>query len=193
MMKSRLIAILLFSAILSGCTGAVVGGAATGAAAVHDRRTVGTVIDDHGLAWSVRQAVYADKDLNTDSHINVTVYNNTILLSGEVPTEDLKLRANAVASQAAEGRQVFNELVISAPTSLLSRSNDTYLTAKVKTALLDVKIQGFDLTRVKVTTEAGTVFLMGLLTQAEAEATTDIVRQVSGVKKVIRLFEYISK
>lgn len=194
MSRYALVLIILTSVLSSGCMGIVVGGAATGAAVVHDRRPSGTVINDHGLKWRVDQALYKDNDLRESSHINTTVYNQVILLTGEVPTEDLKIRANALASTESSNSKVFNEIAIASPTSLISRSNDAYITAKVTTHLLDVnhpQLTDFDVTRVKVTTEAGVVFLMGLLTPLESDVITDIVRSVNGVKKVVRLFEYI--
>lgn len=190
-MKFKITSLLIIISILTGCTGGlVVGGAVTGVATAHDRRSIGTVIDDNTLEWDISHALYNDAELDEASHINVTVYNNTILLSGEVASEDLKLRANAIASKLTANKQLFNELIISPPSSLLHRSKDAYITAKAKTALLDIELPNFDITRVKVTTEAGIVFLMGLVTQAEAEASTERIRKVSDVKKVVRLFEY---
>ncbi len=185
--------ILCLASLLSSCAGGIVlGGVATGAATIHDRRSVGTVIDDQVLSWNISQSLYRDSELNEASHINVTVYNNTILLSGEVASEDLKVRANAITARVADNRQIFNELVIGPPSTLLERSRDTYTTTKVKAALLNIKVPGFDATRIKTVTEAGTVYLMGLVTKAEADTATEKTRVVSGVKKVIRLFEYIT-
>lgn len=187
-----LLLLSLLAAVLSGCAGVVVGGAATGAAVIHDRRSAGRVIDDQGLDWKVSQAIYEEQEVSNASHINVTVYNGVILLTGEAPTEDLKLRANAIASRASDNSKIHNELVIASPTSLSSRTNDAYITAKVKTVMLEIDdIANFDPTRVKVTTENGVVFLMGLVTQQESSAVTEKVRNVSGVKKVVRLFEYL--
>ena len=186
------LACLIFAMLMSGCAGVVVGGAATGAAVIHDRRSAGTVIDDKGLSWKISDAIFRDKELSNPSHINVTVYNGAILLTGEAPTEDLKIRANAVTARQAESNKIYNELVIASPTSFTSRTNDAYITAKVKTVLLEIdNIPSFDPTRVKVTTENSVVFLMGLVTDQEASAVTEKVRNVSGVKKVVRLFEYI--
>ena len=196
-MKKYIRIILLFaslgvSVMMSGCGGIVVGGAATGAAVIHDRRPAGTVIDDQGLSWKISDAIFKDKELSEPSHISVTVYNGVILLTGETPTEDLKIRANAVAARQAEGNKIYNELAIASPTSITSRTNDAYITAKVKTILLEIDdIPSFDPTRVKVTTENSIVFLMGLVTDREATAVTEKARNVSGVKKVVRLFEYI--
>ena len=188
----NILIIALSAVIINGCAGVVVGGAATGVAVVHDRRSAGTVIDDQGMNWKVSKAIFDDKELSSPSHINVTVYNSAILLSGETPSEDLKIRANAIAAQTSGNKKIYNELVITSPTSLTSRTNDTYITTKIKTALLDIGgIEGFDVTRVKVVTENSVVYLMGLLTSQEADAVTEKARNVSGVTKVIRLFEYL--
>jgi osmotically-inducible protein OsmY len=188
----NILIIALSTAVINGCAGVVVGGAATGVAVVHDRRSAGTVIDDQGMNWKVSKAIFDDKELSSPSHINVTVYNSVILLSGETPSEDLKIRANAIAARTSGNKKIYNELVITSPTSLTSRTNDTYITTKIKTALLDIGgIEGFDVTRVKVVTENGVVYLMGLLTSQEADAVTDKARNVSGVTKVVRLFEYL--
>ena len=189
-----LLALVIVITHTQGCTTAVVvGGAATGAAVIHDRRSSGTVIDDQGASWKISHAIFSDKELSEPSHINVAVYNGAVLLTGETPSEDLKLRANAIAVQAVgSDKPIYNELAISAPTSLSTRTNDAYITSKVKTALFDIQsLPDFDVTRVKVITENSVVYLMGLLTTAEADAVTDKARNVSGVKKVVKLFEYI--
>lgn len=187
------VALLMLILLTHGCAGVVVGGAATGAAVIHDRRSAGTVIDDQGLGWKISNEIFSDKELSEPSHINVTVYNGAVLLTGETPTEDLKLRANAIAARVADKEKpVYNELAIAEPTSLTTRTNDAYITSKVKTALFDIQsIEGFDVTRVKVTTENSVVYLMGLVTSVEADAVTEKTRNVGGVKKVVKLFEYI--
>ena len=187
------VALLMLILLTHGCAGVVVGGAATGAAVIHDRRSAGTVIDDQGLGWKISNEIFSDKELSEPSHINVTVYNGAVLLTGETPTEDLKLRANAIAARVSDKEKpVYNELAIAEPTSLTTRTNDAYITTKVKTALFDIQsIKGFDVTRVKVTTENSVVYLMGLVTSVEADAVTEKTRNVGGVKKVVKLFEYI--
>ena len=188
------LALLIMTASISGCTGVVVSGAATGAAIVHDRRTPGTVIDDQGTNWKISQAIYKDKELSEASHINTTVYNGAVLLTGETPAEDLKIRANAIAARISGTDKIYNELEIAAPSSLMSRANDTFITAKIKTAMLNIKeIEEFDLTRVKIVTESGVVYLMGLLTTAEANAVTEKARSSGGVKKVVQLFEQLPR
>jgi len=185
--------ITILATTMSGCAGLAVGGAATGIAVIHDRRSTGTVIDDQGTNWKVSEAIFKDQELSNPSHINVTVYNGVVLLTGETPSEDLKLRANALAAQSSGNKKIYNELAIASPTSLSTRTNDTYITAKVKTVLLEIDdIPTFDPTRVKVITEDSVVFLMGLVTTQESNAVTEKARNVSGVKKVVRLFEYLT-
>ncbi len=192
-MNTKFALILCLASLLSGCAGGLVlGGVAAGTTTIHDRRSVGTVIDDRVLSLNIDNALYADSELNEASHINVTVYNETILLSGEVPNEDLKVRANAITAKLAGNRQVFNELAIRTPSSLLERGRDALTTAKAKATLLNIDLPGFDPTRIKTTTEAGVVYLMGLVTNEEADRASEKIRAVNGVAKVIRLFEYIT-
>jgi len=191
-MKTYIFILFLLSAsLVSGCAGVVVGGAATGVAVAHDRRSTGTFIDDQDLKWKLSQAIYADKGISDEAHINITVYNGAVLLSGEAPSEDLKLRANAIAARTKKVVRVFNEITIESPSSVVSRSHDSYVTGKVKIALLDTPEDQLDLTHVKVVTENGTVFLMGMVTEKEATVATNLSRTVGGVKKIIKLFEYI--
>ena len=176
---------------LTGCAavtvGAVGAAAATGASVAHDRRTPGTFIDDELIEWKVYQDINRDKQLGDQSHINVTSYNNIVLLTGEVPNEALRERAQTIANRAAKVRLVHNELAIAAPSSFLSRSSDAVITGKVKTILFTNNT--LPATRVKVVTESGTVYLLGLVTDAEATWATDRVRTVSGVQRVVKLFE----
>lgn len=177
--------------LLGGCAGLFVGGAATAVSVAHDRRTAGTVVEDE----SIETKSVGDLDragLNGRAHINVTSYNRVVLLSGEVPDQASRARAESIVGNVAEVRSVFNELAVASNSSLGSRSSDTWITTKVKSALLEVDgIRDFDPTRVKVVTERGIVYLMGLVRQSEAESVTRSVRRVSGVQRVVRLFEYM--
>jgi osmotically-inducible protein OsmY len=183
------IAGVVVAAQLAGCAAAVGAGAASGAVAATDRRSTGTFVDDELIEWKVLKSLSDNAELWRQGHINVTSYNNMVLLSGEVPSEPLKGAADDAARTHPKVRGVFNELTIAAPSSLLSRSSDTVVTGKVKTALLTQ--QETLATRVKVVTENGTVFLMGLVTQAEAANITEVTRRVGGVQRVVRLFEYL--
>ncbi len=177
------------AALLGGCVAAVGAGAVTGAAVAHDRRTAGTFVDDNLIELKAVGALQSDKELWNYSHLNVTSYNNIVLLTGESPSEALRQRAAQTVANLQKVRKVHNEVVVAAPSSLVSRSGDTVITGKVKTALINNK--DVDATRIKVVTENGVVYLMGLVTQAEADSATEITRRVGGVQRVVRIFEYI--
>ncbi len=179
---------------LGGCAAAVVGGAAAGAVIAHDRRTTGTIVEDQAIELRAGEALRDNPQIASQSHINVTSYNQIVLLTGEAPTAELRERAGTLVRQDPKVRQVYNEIVIAAPSAMSARSSDTWITTKAKSALLSVEgLSGFDPTRVKVVTERGVVYLFGLLTQAEADAVTETVRRVGGVQRVVRLFEYINQ
>lgn len=187
-----LLVVLLTSSLLYGCAAAVVGGTATGATAVHDRRTVGTFIDDEGIELKARMAIFDDKELNSQIHINIISINGVVLLVGQAPTEAARQKAAELVSPIPKVRLVHNEMTIAAPNSMMTRSSDSLITAKVKTKLFTIKEHdNFDPTRVKVVTENGIVYLMGILTHSEADNVTDAARQVSGVQKIVKLFEYL--
>jgi osmotically-inducible protein OsmY len=177
---------------LSGCAPVLVGGAATGGAMALDRRTPGAFIDDERIEWTIRNAIRQDQELSSQSNVSVVSYDGVVLLAGETPTEALRTRAAEHARNVEKVRRVHNELVIAAPSSLMTRSSDTAITARVKTRILGIRgLEGFDGTKVKVVTENGTVFLMGKLYRREADVVTDTARQVSGVQRIVRLFEYL--
>lgn len=187
-----IIVALITTTLLNACAPAVVGGAAAGGAAVYDRRTVGSFIDDEGIELKTRNAIIKDKDLNRQIHINITSYNGIVLLSGEAPTEELRARAENITRGVEKVRLIHNEMTIAAPSSIMTRSSDTLITSKVKTSLFGIKgLEGFNPIRVKVVTENGTVYLMGMLHRNESAAVTERARQVSGVQRVVKLFEYL--
>ena len=185
---TNLALVLLSAALAGGCAAAAVGGVAAGAGAAVDRRTAGTMVDDEAIELKGRQAFIADRELNEQAHLNITSYNGVVLLSGETPVEALRTRAADLVSKLPKVSRVHNEIAIAAPSSLMSRSSDSVITSKVKTRLLaDENVEGIN---VKVVTENGVVFLMGMLTQAEAARAADIASQTGGVQKVVKLFEY---
>lgn len=184
-----LAALLVFAALLiQGCAAAVVGGAATTAVLVADPRTAGTIMDDQMIEFQIREAFYDNPELSKQSHLNVTSYNNRVLLTGEAPTEAIRQRLEALAHGVPKVRSVHNEVTIAAPSSSLTRSSDSWITAKVKSRLaVAPKVAAID---IKVVTENGTVYLMGLTSREQADEATEITRQTSGVQRVVRLFEY---
>ncbi len=188
-----LLIVCLSAALIQGCAATVVGGAAVGASALHDRRSTGTVIDDETIELTALKRLYSDQELRKNTHINATSYNYVLLLTGEAPTEELRNRVETGLRTIKGVRRVHNEIRLAGPSSLSARSSDALLTSRVKVALFKVRdLPGFDPTRVKVVTEAGTVFLMGLLRRSEAEAVVETVRRVAGVQRVVKIFEYLS-
>jgi osmotically-inducible protein OsmY len=187
------IAVLALANAVAGCAPLVIGGAAAvGGAAVYSRRPVETFFDDQGIELRTRLAVLEDQELESQIHISIISYNGIVLLVGQAPTEELRQRAEEVVRGADEVRLIHNEMTIAAPSSLMSRSSDTVITGKVKTKILGVVTENNnDGLRTKVVTENGVVYLMGLLTRAEADAVTAATRQVGGVQKVVKLFEYL--
>lgn len=153
-------------------------------------RTFGSKIDDSLIETKVAVNVAkANPDLDEGSHIVVSSFNGIVLLAGQTPRADLKALAEQAASSVQRVKKVNNELQVLAPSSLLARNNDAWLTTKIKTQMLtDNTIPG---SRIKVVTENGIVYLLGLVTQQEATRATNLVQGVSGVQKIVKLFEYI--
>ena len=174
--------------VVSGCAGVLFGGAVTGAAVANDTRTAGSVIEDQAIELKATELIWKDPELKDQSHISTTSYNQIVLLTGQTPTEELRQRAEAKVGGIEKVRHVYNELTIAAPNSLTTRSSDTVLTAKVKTKLIALK--EIDGTKVKVVTENGIVYLMGLLAGSNAaDQAATAASTVSGVQKVVKLFE----
>jgi len=177
---------------LTGCTVAVVGGAAVATVAVvTDPRTTGTVIDDQGIEFEAYELLGADEALREQSHINVTSYNFSVLLTGEVAKATQRERAESLVAGIPRVQQVHNELRLAAPTSLTSRSRDALTTSRAKMTLYALNVPGFEPGKVKVVTENGIVYLLGLVTAREADAVVEKVRRVSGVQKVVKVFEIV--
>ena len=124
---------------LGGCAGLVLGGAAATAGIANDRRTTGTFIEDQAIELKAGKALYEQKELNAQTHINVTSYNTVVLVSGEAPTEDLRNQVINIVRNIEKVRHVYDEISIAGPSSLMSRSSDSLVTAKVKTKILRMR------------------------------------------------------
>jgi osmotically-inducible protein OsmY len=172
--------------LLQGCApvAAVVGGATVGS--VNDRRTAGTQIDDEGI--ELRASNRISERFGTQAHVNVTAFNRSVLLTGEVPNEATKAEVEKLVKGVTNVRGVTNDLQVAGSSALTARANDTFLTSKVKARFVDVN--HFNPFHVKVVTENSTVYLLGIVTEAEAKSATDIARTTGGVRKVVRVFEY---
>ena len=191
-MKKRLIAALLLGTItlpaLQGCFPVVAAGVGTGVAATLDRRTLGTQTEDESIEWKAGSRV-GDK-LKDRGHFNFTSYNRKVLISGEVVSEEVKSEVERIVASIPNVQGVHNELVVGPSSSLSNRSNDAFITSKVKSRSIDAG--KFNPLHIKVVTEAGTVFLLGMVTQAEADAAINVARTTAGVRKVVPLMEIIT-
>ena len=187
---SKLIPVLAALMLLQGCAAAVVAGGATAVTAANDRRTLGSQIDDNGIVIKARRALSQDSLTAKGSNINVTSYNGVILLAGQTPRSELKDLAAQTARGVQGVKKVYNELQVQRPASLLARSNDSLLTTKIKAQM--VADSSVPSARVKVVTENGIVYLLGLVTQQEAAHAVQLIQSVSGVQRIVKLFEYIN-
>lgn len=174
---------------LAACVPAVVGGAAVGGSVVADRRTSGVYVEDENIELKAVRKM--ETNLGEQSHVNVTSFNRNVLLTGEVPDAARKTLAENLMKEVEQVRDVTNEIVIAPKTDIGVRTNDTYITTKVKTHFLTEN--KFQANYVKVITENSVVYLLGLVTQAEADAAVEIARNTEGVSKVVKVFEYIKQ
>lgn len=181
-------ALTLCVPFLAGCFGAAAVGVGTGALMLSDRRNSETYVSDEGM--EIRAANRITEKFGDKVHVNVTSYNRMVLLTGEVPSTEIKTEVEKLASGVPNVKSISNELAIAGPSSFGGRSNDSYITSKVKARFVDAN--KFAANHVKVVTEAGVVFLLGMVTQAEANAAVEITRTTGGVQKVVRVFEVIS-
>jgi osmotically-inducible protein OsmY len=185
------LALLIAVPQLGGCFLAIAGGAAAGASATHDRRGVGTWASDKRIYLGAYDALNKDKELALKNSVIIVVYDGVMLLVGEVRTPELKQRAEKLVSGFDGTRRIVNEIEIREPEGFWSRRRDNTITAHVKTAFLDLtSLPGFDPTRVNVTTAHRVVYLMGKVSREEDEAVVGIARDVAGVERVVKVFDY---
>jgi osmotically-inducible protein OsmY len=191
-MNRKTLAALFFTAlaasVLQGCFPMVATGVTTGLLAAVDRRTVGAQTEDESIEW--KATVRAREQLGDKAHLNFTSYNRKLLITGEAITPEIRFQAENIAARIPNVLGVYNEAVVGPPSSFVNRSNDAFITSKIKSRSLDS--QKFSPIRVKVVTEANIAFLLGIVTQEEAEAAIDVTRTTAGVKKVVNLLEIVT-
>ena len=175
--------------VIQGCIGVAAVGVGAGAAVAQDRRTPGSYIDDGLIEQKVRAAIRGEEILRDRSHVNVTSFNGLVLLTGQAPGESLRNRVTEIARDIPKVRAVQNEISLGAPSSIASRTSDSWITAKVKTSMFTD--EALNATLVKVVTENGVVYLMGLIKQSEGERAAEIARRVGGVQRVVKVMEYL--
>ena len=182
------LSLISLSLALHACAPAVVVGAGAGAAAAHDRRSVGAIVDDAAIELKIGALIKADKGLTDTTHISVTSVNGMVLLTGEAETAALREKVVADARNVASVRMVVDEIRIARPTPIGNRTRDTWITTKVKSKLMNTR--GMDASRVKVVTEARSVYLLGLVSQEQGHLAAEAARRIRGVARVVKLFEY---
>ena len=182
-----LLALLGLAPLLQGCFGMAVVGAGAVAVSAADRRTLGAQAEDQEI--ELRGDSRIGDRLGDKVHISVTSYNRNILLTGEAVDPASRAQAESIVREIPNVRGVVNAIQISAPSSYTSRANDSYLTSKVKARFID-NGGSFSANLVKVVTEDGVVYLLGLVNHKEADAAVEIARTTGGVQKVVRVFEY---
>jgi osmotically-inducible protein OsmY len=191
-LKSNPLLVVLAAAAIAGslsaCAPLLLGGAAVSAVMVYDRRTSGAQVEDETI--ELRGASALRGAVGDRAHVNITSYNRQVLLTGEVPNEQAKQTAEQVVSRVENVKGIVNEIAVMPNTTLVQRSNDTLITGKVKASLVDDR--SLYVGAFKVVTERGVVYLMGRVTQPEADRATQLARNVGGVQRVVRIFEIIS-
>ena len=187
-MKKKFLAVLLLgmgAATLQGCFPVIVAGAGTAAVMANDRRTTGVQVEDENIELKVSHLDFGK------SHVNTTSYNGRVLLTGEAYDEALRSSIEQKVRAIPSVKDVVDEIQVAGNSSYSARSNDTLVTSNVKTRM--VGNSRFNVLHIKVVTEAGTVYLMGLVTPEEGDAAVEVARTTSGVNRVVKVFEYIGK
>ena len=190
---ATLVVLSTILASLPGCAGVVVGAAATtGAVVAQDRRTTGAVVEDSSIEYKANSIVDAltPTHQRENVHVNIVSYNGNVLLLGQVPNDVFVHKIIPEIKQIPKVNKVINELTYEPAIGLFVRSNDSMLTTQVKTAMM-MQADRINATRVKVITENSVVYLMGIINKDEEAAAVDIARHVKGVKKVVKIFEYM--
>jgi osmotically-inducible protein OsmY len=189
-LASPLIAAILVMSALPACAPLVIGAVVAGTAIVAtDRRTTGAQLDDQSIQLQLSNELgTAFKDKGTEVHISINSYERKVLLTGEVPTEQVKAQAGEIAAKSRNVRTVVNELVVAPPSKLGQRTNDTTLGTKVRAQMVNTKEIPFN--SISIVTERGIVYLMGFVTEKEGEIAAHVASRVSGVQQVVKVFDY---
>lgn len=190
MTKHTALKLILSAALISqitACVPVVVGGAAATGAMAADRRTSGIYVEDENIELKAIKKM--ETNLGEDAHVNVTSYNRNVLLTGEVPVAESKSKAESLVKEITNTRSITNEVTVGPKSTIGSRSNDSYITSKIKTKF--VTENKFPANYVKVVTENSVVYLLGIVTNKEADDAVEIARNTDGVTKVVKVFEYM--
>jgi osmotically-inducible protein OsmY len=181
-----LLVLAIAAPLVSGCIGVAATGMGAAVIMAEDRRTTGIYVEDENIEWKALDRLSREFK---SAHVNTTSYNRKVLLTGEAPSEEARKGIEETVRSIPSVRSVDNELVVAGNSSLTSRGNDSLITTEVKTRMIGNN--AFSPNHVKVVTEAGTVYLMGLVTPAEGAAAVEVARSTSGVSRVVKVFEYL--
>ena len=188
----KLVLVLGSAMLLQGCVAAAIGGAAVAGATkvATDPRSMGTQLDDETLESRVNSAIKKDQQIKSEARISVTAYSGRVLLTGQVPNENLREVASSLAKGVQNVNDVYNEVRVGPKVDFAQISKDSWITSQIESKMLvDSKVKTSD---VKVVTENNEVFLMGNVTQDQGNAAAEIARNVAGVTKVIKVFNYLN-
>lgn len=175
---------------LNACVpAAFVAGATAGGAVIYENRPIKTIWLDRDITNRAQYRIGTDKELRNRTNISVATFNHIILLVGQVPTEQLRLHTIEIIKNIPNIRRICNQITIKPPISITTRSKDAWITTKIRAAMLEK--EGLRSTQMKVVTEDRVVYLMGLTTPSQGKLAADIARKIKGVKKVVKLFEYV--
>ncbi len=180
------IAIFCISIQLQGCMNAAV----SGAQAVYNRKSWNNTLHAHYVSMRANQAIYWDTDKFKDTHIEVNSFNDVVLITGEVPSSEVRSEIYNIVKQVADTDEIYNATQIMQPTSSLIRVSDSWITAKVKTKILSSN--NIDPGQINIITENGTVFLMGIVFHDQADEAVELARDTDGVKNVVKVFSYLN-
>lgn len=181
---------LAVSLLLQACIpAAFVAGAASGLV-IYDQREAKTIFDDRDITYLTQTAINSDKELKAAAHVSVTTFNHVVLVVGQTPTPELRDKAIAIVQKTANISKVHNAITIEPSISMQERSRDAWLTTKVKTALLAEK--GLHSPQIKIVTENKTVYLLGIVSNSQGQLAADVAKNVAGIEKVVKVFEYIN-
>ena len=185
----QVLTLTLAALLLSGCSTVVSTIKEEPIKEDHANRTTGSYVDDELIEIKSNVNLSKASEELRGSHISITSFNGVVLITGQVATENSRAEAEQIVSQVRKIRRIHNELTVTSPTSSLTRASDTWITAKIKANMLgDEQVNA---TRIKVVTENGVVYLMGLVTRQEADEAIRVVRGVNGIQKIVKIFEYI--
>jgi osmotically-inducible protein OsmY len=181
--------ILLFvtCAFVSSC---MMGGiAVSGAQAVYDRHSIQKKLDDNYTSMQAYRAIYLETDKYKNTNVSIATYNNSIIITGQTPELGQKKEITQIVKNIASNRKIYNFAEIASPSSVLTRASDTWITSKIKAKM--IATNNIDPTKIKVVTENGTVFLMGIVLREDADIAVDIAQNTSGVQSIVKIFSYL--